>query len=198
MNFILCDNTYDNVLKTIQHTPMLMKTRKSEISKLDNTHTKRSPLRKFAAAALLAGSLMGCATPIQVMAPRVSECTFNKGLSDGDIAYVVLLTDGPERITGAVKLKIAKVDSLGADFDFTLLYEGKAHDLKFRANFDGTKSGDLRPLSFFGRDEFSVEPHCNGIKVQYKETIIQGLARFQNTEPAGSCPAKLPRGTSCT
>jgi hypothetical protein len=175
-----------------------MKTRKSHSNRNENTRIKRSPLRKFAAAALLAGYLMGCGAPAPLMRPQVSECAFDRGLRAGENAYVVLLSDGPERITGAVKLQVAKVDQSGVDFSFTLLYEGKAHDLRLRANFDGTRSGDMRVLSFFGRDEFSVSPHCGGVKVQYKETIIQGLARFQNTEPAGSCPSKMPRGTVCT
>ncbi len=175
-----------------------MKTRKTPPKPNDNTHIKRRPLRKFAAAALLAGSLMGCAATGHETRPQVSQCAFERGLRAGENAYVVLLSDGPERITGAVKLKVSKVDEGGADFDFTLLFEGHAHELKLRANFDGTRSGDLRVLSFFGREEFSISPHCGGIKVRYRETIIDGLAGFQNEEPAGSCPAKMPRGTVCT
>lgn len=175
-----------------------MKTRNHPSNKIQNTTIKRRPLRKFAAAALLAGSLMGCAASGHEVRPQAAQCALEQGLRAGQNAYVVLLSDGQERINGALRLKISKVDSKGADFDFTLLFDGQAHDLKLRANFDGTRGGDLRVLSFFGGDEFSVSPHCGGIKVSYRETIISGLAAFQNSEPSGSCPAKMPRGTVCT
>lgn len=175
-----------------------MKSANRPPNRIQDTNIKRRPLRKFAAAALLAGSLMGCAASSRDVMPQAAQCAFERGLRAGENAYVVLLSDGDARINGAVRLKIAKVDSKGADFDFTLLFDGQAHDLKLRANFDGTRAGDLRVLSFFGDEEFSVSPHCGGIKVRYLETIVKGLARFQNSEPSGGCPAKMPRGTACT
>ena len=175
-----------------------MKRTKSSSTRNESTTFKKRPLRKFASAALLAGSLMGCAVTTQAMRSRVSQCAVEQGLRAGDKVDVVLLSDGPGRINGALKLQVFGVDEYGADFDFTLIYKGKIHELRFRANFDGTRSGDPRPLLFFGKEDFSVAPHCGGVKVRFRETILKGLSGFQNPEPSGSCPAKLPRGTVCT
>ena len=198
MDFILCDYKDGSDLNSMRLTSIPMQNKQSSTKRNETTIPKKRPLRKFASAALLAGSLMGCAAPAQEARPVASQCSVEQGLKSGDRVDVVLLSEESGAINGAIKLQVADVDASGAEFDFTLIYAGKIHELKFRANFDGSRSGDLRPFSFFGKDEFSVAPHCGGVKVRFRETIIKGLSEFQKKKPSGSCPANLPRGTVCT
>jgi len=161
-----------------------------------NTGFMKRQLCNFARCALLASTIMGCGTTNNRVLPRTAPISASKkpSISENQSLYAVMLSNDAGDIIGALQLKTSTIDEQGINFDFVLAFFGKAETISFKKNFDGSATGDLRALEFFGGDSFTVLKENDQINVRFDVTINRGLESYLKK---GSCPFSRDPRVKC-